>query len=539
MSWVKNLSLKIKILSITGIGALGLILILAVNTNSTQANLHRVESVRDFYFPILELANENSVLLNQIEELQVSAVSMGEEDMLDSAESLKAKMDDNLSKLKKLAQGSPMNVSDLEKALNTYVSVSFGLTASMIDGSADFNKVGELAAKKKRAYESLKKDLKSFRDRSHSSFVATVKTTVDSSSAALTFGLTIGAITIVLLVIIGWYIASIVSRSVNKVSRSLKAIAQGEGDLTRRIRVNSKDEVGDLAHWFNVFVEKLQATIGEVIEVIKPLDNVSQELESVSLETKRVSGDQSEAADSVSHSMDEMLHSVTDVASNAASAAQAAVDADDGAKEGLNIVQGTVMSITDLASEVERAAGVIEKLKGDTENVGSILDVIRSIAEQTNLLALNAAIEAARAGEQGRGFAVVADEVRTLASRTQDSTQEIQSVIEDLQSAAQSAVDAMTAGKAQAQASVEKAESAGSSLEEIEQKVASITDMNSNIATVADEQQAVASSIQKNVLSMRDSSHSAAERTESVSQLSVELRRLAEMLGHASTQFKV
>ncbi|MFL0797915.1 MAG: methyl-accepting chemotaxis protein [Cellvibrionaceae bacterium] len=539
MSWVKNLSLKIKILSITGIGALGLILILSVNASSTQSNLHRVESVRDFYFPILELANANSTLLDQIEGLQANAVSMGEEDMLDDAKTLKSQMEENLSQLKRLSQGSQMNVSGLQKELDDYVSVSFGLTASMIDGTADFSQVGALAAKKKKAYESLKKDLKAFRDRSHNSFVNTVKETVDSSSAALTFGLTIGAITIGLLMVVGWYIASIVSRSVNKVSRSLMDIAQGDGDLTRRIRVNSKDEVGDLAHWFNVFVEKLQGTIGEVIEVIKPLDNVSQELESVSLETKKVSAEQSEAADSVSHSMDEMLHSVTDVASNAASAAQAAVDADDGAKEGLDIVQGTVMSITDLADEVVRAAGVIEKLKGDTENVGSILDVIRSIAEQTNLLALNAAIEAARAGEQGRGFAVVADEVRTLASRTQDSTQEIQAVIEDLQSAAQSAVDAMSSGQTQAQASVEKAESAGNSLEEIEKKVASITDMNSNIATVAEEQQAVASSIQQNVLSMRDSSRSAAERTESVSHLSVELRRLAEMLGHASTQFKV
>jgi methyl-accepting chemotaxis protein len=271
--------------------------------------------------------------------------------------------------------------------------------------------------------------------------------TVEASNAdtqkALTLGMLVTGITITILLLLGWSTASSIGTALGSLLVSLKDIASGDGDLTKRIEKTSNDELGDVVDWFNQFVDKLHNSISDVVKAIKPLTSLSSDLGNLTSETLEISANQNRATEEVALVVDEMVSSVQAVSSNASSASEAAKQADKAAKDGREIVDRTVSSINGLAEEVERAGEVIRKLEADTENVGTILDVIKGIAEQTNLLALNAAIEAARAGEQGRGFAVVADEVRTLASRTQDSTQEIQKVIEKLQTAARSAVDVM------------------------------------------------------------------------------------------------
>ena len=539
MSWLSSLRIKYKILLVSLVGTVGFLLFLGLIVNSGIKNNKRLDQVSSVHFPLLELANANIVLLDRANELMANAAGTGEQDMLKQARKSFVDLKSNLGQQRSLNPEFAETIDSITRMVNDYEVKSVDLTQSMIDGNVDFSQLAGLADDKSRLGDNADKALRGFREEALATFTNTIKTINDTESANLTMGMIIGGITISALLLIGFSIAIMVTRSVEQVISSLKDIAEGEGDLTQRLARTSKDEVGELVHWFNVFVEKLHSTIGEVVRVIPPLSEVAQDLNSVSSETSQVSQKQSQSANIVSTAMDDMLGSVTNVATNAGSAAQAASDADMEAKEGLSIVQNTVVSINDLAAEVERAAEVIVQLESDTESVGGILDVIKGIAEQTNLLALNAAIEAARAGEQGRGFAVVADEVRTLASRTQESTHEIQKVIEQLQSAAQSAVQVMSQGKEQAQSSVEQAGATGASLQAITAKVTSITDMNQQIASATEEQRRFANDIQQNVLSMRDSSQVAEASTGRVTNLSTNLQKLADQLQKVALQFRV
>ncbi|WP_317928867.1 methyl-accepting chemotaxis protein [Halioxenophilus sp. WMMB6] len=539
MNWLGSLRIKYKILSVALVGTVGFLVFLGLIVNTGKANNQRLEQVRSVHFPMLEMANSNIVLLDRANELMGNAASTGEHEMLKLARKSVTDLNANLDKQNELNPGFTSDIAAVRRSVNNYFEKSAALTSSMIDGTVDFNQLADLADEKSRLGDLANANLRDFREKALTTFSDTIKTVNEAQTDNLTMGMIIGGITITALVVIGFSVALLVTGSIEQVIRSLKDIAEGEGDLTQRLPRSTKDEVGELVQWFNVFVEKLHGTIGEVVRVIPPLTSVAQDLNSVSSETSQVSQRQSQSANIVSSAMDEMLGSVNAVANNAGSAAQAASDADMEAKEGLSIVQNTVVTINDLAAEVERAAEVIVQLEADTESVGGILDVIKGIAEQTNLLALNAAIEAARAGEQGRGFAVVADEVRTLASRTQESTHEIQKVIEQLQSAAQSAVQVMAHGKEQAQKSVDQAGATGASLQAITAKVTSITDMNQQIAHATETQQRFANDIQQNVLSMRDASEVAEQSTDRVNNLSTSLQQLADQLQQVALQFRV
>jgi len=539
MNWLKDMGIRNKILLIPAVAIIGFMVFLMVIITNGSKNADRLDEIKDSYFPVLELANSNIVILERMNELMINAASTGEQEMLNTAKSMSKDMIKNLNQQGTLQAQQREQINDIERNLQRYGDISFELTQSMIDGTMDFSRIAEVAANKQQSYEALEESLKVFRDQSHKSFTATVNQALETERNNLSLGIIICVITVVLILAISISVALIVTNNIEKIVQSLKDIAQGEGDLTRRLEQTSNDELGTLVEWFNVFVNKLHGTIGDVVKVISPLTNVSQELNSLSAQNSELSTEQSSSSELVTNAMNDMLRSVTNVAENAGSAASAADDADKEAKQGLTIVTSTVSSIEDLAAEVERAAEVIVKLESDTESVGSILDVIKGIAEQTNLLALNAAIEAARAGEQGRGFAVVADEVRTLASRTQESTHEIQTVIEQLQSAARSAVSVMDQGKEQAKKSVQQAGATGESLEAITAKVTSITDMNQQIAGATEEQQTAANSIQQNVVGMRDASQMAEQNTFKVSDLSTSLQGLAHQLEKVASQFKV
>lgn len=349
----------------------------------------------------------------------------------------------------------------------------------------------------------------------------------------------ISAILMAGLFVISIMLARSITRPLVATVNTLKDISEGDGDLTVRLRVRGNDEITGLTRYFNGFVEKVHCVMEQVNTSSSAVSASAEELSRIMDEGSQTVERQARETDQVATAINEMSATVHEVAQNAGEAAGAANQADQKAIQGKTQVEGAIEAINTLAGQVQGSASVIQKLRSDSENIGSVLDVIRGVAEQTNLLALNAAIEAARAGEQGRGFAVVADEVRTLAQRTQESTDEIQAMIEQLQSAAQEAVKSMDISLESTQKTVTTTTEAGASLDSIMTAVESIRDMNDMIASAAEEQSLVAEEINRNIVNIVDLSQVSAESTQHVNQASDELASQADNLHNLVRQFRI
>ena len=539
MGLLSNISIKVKIIALAGAAIIGFMISLAVNTSINSQNSERIQKVRDVYFPVVQKADGNLVKLRQIKELLNTAVSTGEVEIIQNADLLKKEILADVESIITLWTDRSQENQKLKDQFKQYYTIAREVSAGMLSGTLDMSKMSSKIDNMNDAFETVKDSMEKLSSNALTEFNQTVDVSISDAQKALTLGMLVTGVTIAILLLLGWSTASSIGTALRSLLGSLKDIASGDGDLTKRIEKTSNDELGDVVYWFNQFVDKLHHSITDVVQSIAPLTSLSSDLGSLTRETLAISAKQNQATEQVSLVVEEMVSSVKAVSNNANSASEAAKQADKAAKDGRDIVTKTVASINGLAEEVERAGEVIRKLEADTGNVGTILDVIKGIAEQTNLLALNAAIEAARAGEQGRGFAVVADEVRTLASRTQDSTQEIQKVIEELQTAARSAVDVMGQSKQRAQASVEHAAQTGESLAAITERVSAITEMNMQIASAAVEQERAAYSIKENVLGIKETSETAMRSIQKVEEASLSLVDISGNLQRVTGDFKV
>ena len=319
----------------------------------------------------------------------------------------------------------------------------------------------------------------------------------------------------------------------------MRDIAQGEGDLTKTLDDSGQDEISRLSNYFNDFTSKMRQSLQDVAENTAQVLSQAEAVSGASDTTQTLIKSQNDITAQVATAMEQMTSQIKEVSDNASSAEQAANDARNNTSDGKNIISNTINQMQSLSGNIDDVSQVVASLASESDNIGSVLDVIRGIAEQTNLLALNAAIEAARAGEQGRGFAVVADEVRTLANRTEQSTNEIQQMIQKLQSGAQEAVSAVKISQDISLKTVEQTTKADDSLSEIDRLMQIISDMNTQIARATEQQSQAADEVNLRINDLADMTVESLATTEQLSETSQQLKVSSHSMSDVVSRFKI
>lgn len=536
---MKSLSVQLKILLIPTVGVIGFLSYLAVTFTTMNTAEKLLGHAKEIEFPLLQVADKSLVTLDKIKETLGNAVTTGEAELLVTAESLSAEFHKEVKQAQNLSSDNSENLRIILSSFDVYYANAYRLSEQLVDGSADFSKLGERSQEMKKQLESLQSKLNTFQTQRSDAFDDALEEVIASSQQASSIGLIVAAITIAILFAVAIPISNAIRYNLRDIIESMKNIAQENGDLTVRLSTNSTDDFGDLVYWFNNFIEKLQGVISDVVQTALPLADTATKISQLSQQSMHTFDTQKQSVEKSQLSVDDMTDSVSSITSNAASAADAAVNANVEAERGKEVVESTVKDIRELAININESADTILKLEQDTKRVNVVLEVIKGIAEQTNLLALNAAIEAARAGEQGRGFAVVADEVRSLASRTQESTEEINLMLEQLQSAAQAAVSMMELSKKKVDTSVESANIAGDSLVVITETVNTIADMNSEIASETEAQQNTSQLMVSHVDNIQSCTDEAVTASTEIALVSEQLSDLANDLERVARQFKV
>jgi methyl-accepting chemotaxis protein len=512
---------------------------LAISIISMDKNNDAMNYMQTTISQRVEFANQNVIYVQRLDELYTQAVSFADEDLLQNANKTFKSLKDNLAALNSIDNQKSQSLSQLSLQLEKYNVMTLNLAQSMIDGTADMSKIGQVSQEKSKLYDTLFKGIQEYKKDKVDEFSFTIKEAGDSSMQSLYLSIYIGLALLVIMVIATMSIAKSISGSAKNVASSLGDLADGKGNLRHQLDVQGSDELGQVSTNFNRFLRLLAESIAGVVRVTAPLfDSANTLKERMSVAT-RATEQQSRDAKAVQMSMEQMRHSVIEISHSAQQAAEAAHVAEQEATSGLAVVQRTINISHDLNSGIELASQSINELAKDTVSVGSILNVITSIAEQTNLLALNAAIEAARAGEQGRGFAVVADEVRALASKTADATKEIRQVLERLKTAAESSVNTMGGAISKASDNEKYAQDTGNVLKSIQEKIVSINRMNTHIASATEQQSHVATEVGHNVVEMNESFDETLKILSEVQGVSQGLLGLADELKQSTSQFKL
>jgi methyl-accepting chemotaxis protein len=533
----KNLSITKKIHAITSIAIIAFLVIVLVNYFAMNENRISLDEMEKSSYKVAKLTLANVSILEKLDELYTQAVTFGEQDLVTKAGETYQQLTTNLDAIE--AINASYVDSDTKTRLANYEKISSTIANGMVNGTANFSKIQQQAQLKTSLFEAVLTSFKSAQQKADDRFFQLVANTKARSDDALNLMLLVAVVSLVLLLLMAIWIARNIGSSASDAANNLSLLASGKGSLSTKLAVNSEDEIGQVSINFNAFISLLRETVLEVIAVCEPLMENSTRLVQGMERAERATTKQTTDADVVKQSMEEMKQSVGDISQSAASASNAVQTAEKEVDQSRAQVKMSVNASRTLSDEINIAANTINKLADDTKNVSQILNVITSIAEQTNLLALNAAIEAARAGEHGRGFAVVADEVRELASRTAQSTNEIRELLSTLSVAANESVTAMTSARDMATDNASAAEQTGVSIEKIAEQILEINGMNSQIAAATEEQTSVAAMVVDNVSNMHVSFEDTMSSLKAVRDVAKNLHYLSDNLLDATAKFKI
>lgn len=536
---LSSLKISHKLALMVVVAILSFVISEAFTLMAERENSRRLGEVEQKLYPTLELSTVNLGHMSLIE-LQInSAVATGDENQLQATQANYASIQDNLEEIGRLNPTIRKETDKLAKQVATYYTTATRIASSFIDGTADFSRIGDEAAANAERLDALRTSMTEMRSMTRDHFTRSISESLDASEEASTLGLVIMVIATLLLVGLSLVIGRSISRSLGQIIDSLKAMASGEGDLTSRLEYSGKDELREVVTHFNAFVEKLHRSFATISKDVNGLNSVSLQLTGSSNQNLERIQDQSEAISAARHAVEELVKSVEEVAGFASSASDQTQDAAKFAQKGYATVSSNIDTIRTLSSDVEETAGLVNRFEEFSNKVGGLLDTIQTVAEQTNLLALNAAIEAARAGEHGRGFAVVADEVRGLAVRTRSATEEIHTVISDLTQISGSAVKSMQHSVERAREGVNATTESGEMLKRILENVESISSINEQIAAATYEQSTTFNSVTQHITDIHNNAEQVSASTRELDTVSNDIRQISDGLSMVAGQFRV
>ncbi|WP_369985342.1 methyl-accepting chemotaxis protein [Thalassolituus sp.] len=527
MSWFSQLSVFNKIMLILVVYAFSSAInftIGIVGVNDTKAY---IVSLEERIYESVQLATQNSFLLQRADEMFTQSVTAGDPEMKEMGEETVGSLLVNIDRLLILDEANQELLSQIKVSATEYLSVSSQLLDNLLSDNPDFSRLQSLGATKATLLDETNQLLKEHKSGVDSVFASTINGALSSSSQTLNMVTVTNVVFLALLSMLILYIGRLFSNTVNSMKNSLAELADGSGDLNTRLKVSTRDELGAMTGNFNAFMDRLNDIIRKVKDVTPEVSDAANAVSGSTNHVRSVTEAMSHKATEATHAMNEMAKSIEEVSQSASEASGVMQETRDESAESLKIVESTIHNSRELNSQILEASERVERLVRDTGDVSTILDVISAIAEQTNLLALNAAIEAARAGEQGRGFAVVADEVRALASRTASATTEIRDVLDRLESAANETVQSMTLAKTQSEQNEQNAEKTGQHITQIKARVESVSSMGLTIAAATEEQTAVVRETHISISTMNDT-------VSDIQRSFVELARLADNLQGAA-----
>ena len=538
---LKNLPLTIKLSLAPAVAILGLILFVGYTSFQLSSTDARLQALEARSYPVLERADATIFQFSRIPGLLNSAVAAGEQTQLSEASDVLTDIKAQQQALETLVQDASRRrqLDDWRLAVERYADNAMSASNKLVSGNASFGDLRPALDRMAADLTEAQKLAAAFRTAAYNDFEQTLAETREVNATTTRLGIVLSLALLLLVTLCAWAVTRNVMANVRGVIGSLQSIARGDGDLTQRVNVESNDEIGAMIELFNGFLDKLQRTIRQIIEAASPLGQVSKELYNLTQGSEENAKSQQHHTDSISRDILTMTGSIQEVAQRSRQASDEAGSAARQAATARDHIGGLSTGISDLGDSVMSAVQAMQQLEEETQEVGSVLTVIRSIAEQTNLLALNAAIEAARAGEQGRGFAVVADEVRNLAQKTAASTAEIQQIIQRLQSSANTVLNVMTSNGEKSRASIERSVEATQLLETIAQTVNQIDELNAGIAQYTQEQIGLSSSIQQETQVLQQDAQATANGAEATARLGEQLVSTGDHLRAATAQFRV